>query len=155
MKNQTVTEMAYAFKRKYNHTVGWRIRKNARVIENHLNEGEFPLYVFVAQKNHGVFDFFQTAVIALTNKRILIGRDRVVIGYFLDGVTPDMFNDLRIASGLLWGRVIIDTIKERICLSNIDKRALDEIETHITSYMMTEKKKYGLRPSQEESIESE
>ncbi len=155
MNNKTVTEMAYEFKKKYYHTIGWRIRKNARVIENHLNEGEIPLYAFVAQKNHGMLDIFQTAVIALTNKRILIGRDRVVIGYFLDGVTPDMFNDLRIASGLFWGRVIIDTIKERICLSNIDKRALDEIETHITSYMMTEKKKYGLHSTQEESIESE
>ncbi len=142
MNNKTVTELAYEFKKKYSKTIGWRIKQNAKVVENHLNPGEVPLYVFVAQKNHNIFDFFQTAVVTLTNKRILIGRKRVVVGYFLDGITPDMFNDLKISAGLFWGRVHIDTVREVICLSNIDKSALDEIETNITSYMMNEKQKY-------------
>ena len=36
----------------------------------------------------------------------------------------------------------IDTVKELVILSNIDKKALGEIETYITEYMMEEKKKY-------------
>ena len=143
MKTKTVTQLAYEFKERYPMSVAWRIHKNARVVEQHLNPGEVPLYVFVAQKNNNPFDFFQTAVIALTNKRILIGRDRVVIGYFLDGITPDMFNDLKVISGVIWGKVVIDTIKEEIFLSNISKEALDEIETNITEYMMKEKRKYA------------
>lgn len=142
MENKTVTQLAKEFKAKYPSSVIWRIEKNARVIEQHLNPGEYPLYVFAAQKNNNPLDFFQTAVVALTNRRILIGRDRVVIGYFLDGVTPDMFNDLKVISGIVWGKVIIDTVKEKIFFSNISKAALDEIETNITSYMMEEKKKY-------------
>ena len=59
-------------------------------------------------------------------------------------VTPDMFNDLTVFSGLIWGKVYIDTVKETIVLSNIAKDALDEIETQVTEYMMTEKKKYKL-----------
>ena len=36
----------------------------------------------------------------------------------------------------------IDTIKEHIVLSNLDKKSLIEIETVISSYMMEEKLKY-------------
>ena len=54
-----------------------------------------------------------------------------------------MYNDLKISSGVIWGKVYIDTIKELVTLTNIDKKALTEIETQITSYMMEEKKKYG------------
>ena len=54
-----------------------------------------------------------------------------------------MFNDLKIASGIIWGKVYIDTVKEFITLSNISKEALLEIETEVSSYMMEEKKKYA------------
>ena len=69
-----------------------------------------------------------TGVIALTNKRLVIGRDRVVIGYFFDSITPDMFSDLKVKSGVIFGKVEIDMLHEFIVLSNIDKRALPEIE---------------------------
>ena len=38
--------------------------------------------------------------------------------------------------------ITIDTVKELVNLSNIDKKALTEIETNITEFMMEEKKKY-------------
>ena len=60
-------------------------------------------------------------------------------------ITPDMFNDLTVVSGLVWGKVIIDTIKEQVYISNLSKRSLDEIETMVTEYMMAEKKKYAER----------
>ena len=80
-------------------------------------------------------------MLLLLKKRILIGRKRVVFGYFLDSITPDMFNDLKVLSGMIWGKIYIDTINEFVTLSNIDKRALPEIETMITDYMMKEKQK--------------
>ena len=126
-------------------TVGWRLKKNSEVIERHLNPGEKVLYVFVAQKNDNPLDIISTAVVALTNERILIGRKRVVMGYFLDSITPDMFNDLKILSGIIWGKVYIDYVKEFVTLSNISKNALSEIETKISSFMMEQKKKYGYR----------
>lgn len=140
-KQSTVYEMALEFKKKYHLSVAWRIQKNAKIIEKHLNPGEKVLYAFTAQKNDNMFDIFSTAVIALTNKRILIGRKRVVFGYFLDSITPDMFNDLKVLSGMIWGKIYIDTINEFVTLSNIDKKALPEIETMITDYMMKEKQK--------------
>ena len=53
-----------------------------------------------------------------------------------------MFNDLTIKNGIIWGKVIIDTIKEKVILSNIDSNALPEIDDMITKVMLEEKKKY-------------
>lgn len=141
---KSVYELALEFKNRHPFTIGWRIRQNASVVEKHLNSDEEVLYAFVAQKNNNPFNIWGTAVIAITSKRILIGRKRVVIGYFLNSITPDMFNDLKVTSGILWGKIYIDTVKEFIALSNISKDALDEIETQISSYMMEEKKKYSM-----------
>lgn len=137
-----VYEQALKFKETYPATIAWRIKKNSQIVEKHLNPDEVPIYTFVAQKNDNFFDVFSTAVICLTNKRILIGRKRVIIGYFLDSITPDMFNDLKIKSGIIWGKIHIDTIKEYVTLSNISYPALSEIETQISSYMMEAKKMY-------------
>lgn len=145
---KSVYELALEFKKRHPFTIGWRIRQNSFVVEKHLNADEHVLYAFVAQKNNNPFNILGTAVIALTNKRILIGRKRVVIGYFLNSITPDMFNDLKVTSGILWGKIYIDTVKEFIALSNISKDALAEIESQVSSYMMEEKKKYGVNPVQ-------
>lgn len=136
---------AMKFKKLHPSTIGWRIKQNASIVEKHLNPDEKVLYVFVAQKNDNPLDILGTAVVALTDKRILIGRKRVVFGYFLDSVTPDLFNDLKVKGGLIWGKVYIDTVKEFITLSNIGVEALPEIETEISSYMMEMKKAYHSR----------
>ena len=130
------------FKKKYPMTVAWRLKRNSKIVENHLNPDEIVNFAFVAQKGDNPIDILSTCVVVLTNKRLLIGRDRVVVGYFLDSVTPDLFNDLKILSGIVWGKIHIDTAKEFIALSNIDKKALPEIETKISSFMMEEKKLY-------------
>lgn len=144
-KEKNVYELVKIFKEKYGMSVAWRLKKNSKVVEKHLNPDEKVSYAFVAQKNDNMFDIFSTAVIALTNKRILIGRKRVVFGYFLDSITPDMFNDLKVLSGVIWGKIYIDTINEFITLSNIDKKALPEIETMISSYMMDMKKELNIK----------
>ena len=138
-------ELVKEFKRKYPMTIAFRLKKHCEVIEKHLNPGEEIIYAFVAQKNASVLEIFYTNVIVLTNKRILVATKRILWGYFLVTITPDMFNDLTVRKGLIFGNVIIDTIKEKVILSNIDSNALPEIETIITEYMMTEKKKYPLR----------
>lgn len=140
-----VYRRAMKFKKLHPSTIGWRIKQNASIVEKHLNPDEKVLYVFVAQKNDNPLDVLSTAVVALTDKRILIGRKRVVFGYFLDSVTPDLFNDLKVKGGLIWGKVYIDTVKEFITLSNIGVEALPEIETEISSYMMEMKKAYHSR----------
>ena len=48
---------------------------------------------------------------------------------------------LTIKKGLIWGKVIIDTVKEKVILSNVDSNALAEIDDNITMHMLEEKKK--------------
>lgn len=139
--NNDVYAKAKEFKKKNKGTVAWRLKKNSKIVQKHLNPDEKLLYVFVGQKNDKWYDIMSTAVIAVTNKRLLIGRKRVVFGYFLDSITPDLFNDLKVLSGVIWGKIHIDTVKEYITISNLSKKALPEIETMITTYMMKEKEK--------------
>lgn len=137
---KSVYERVLEFKNKYPGTVAWRLKKNADIVEKYLNPGEKVVYAFVGQKNNNPFDIITTAVVAITTERIVIGRKRVVFGYFFDSITPDLFNDLKIYNGIIWGRVDIDTVKEMVYLSNISKDALAEIETNISSNMINYKK---------------
>ena len=137
-----VFEKLKDFKKKYPATVAWRLKSHAIIIDKHLNPGEFVTYAFVAQKGLSMVDIFSTYAVVLTNKRILLAQKRVLFGYTFLAITPDMFNDLTVQSGLFWGKILIDTIKETVLLSYVSKKAIYEIETQITEYMMEEKKKY-------------
>lgn len=129
------------FKKKYPSTVAWRIKENARIVDMHVNPDEEVSYAFVGQKNDSFVDFFETAAIAITNERILIGQKRVLFGYSLSSITPDLYNDMKVYEGVFWGRIIIDTVKEVIVISNLSKDSLVEIETEISSFMMKAKAK--------------
>ena len=124
------------FKNKYPLTIGWRYRKNASIVEKHLNPGEYVVYAFIAQKNNNPFNIFGSAVVALTNERILIGRKRVVFGYFLDSITPDLFNDLKI----FWS---INSFSAPSIISDLSNDALPEIYSKISDYMMKMKQRFS------------
>lgn len=138
-------ELAKQFKKKYPLTVAWRIKQHCKIIDKHLNPGEEVLYVFMGQKNLSSFDFVNTNLVVLTTKRLMIATKRLLFGYFFIAITPDMFNDLTVIDGIIWGKIKIDTIKEEVLLSNIDPKALPEIETKVSDYMIREKRKYAQR----------
>ena len=48
---------------------------------------------------------------------------------------------MQVDCGLIWGKLCIDTVKEKIYVSNLDKDSLPEIETSITMFMSDAKKK--------------
>lgn len=141
MNNNSYIKMKN-FLRKYPFTIAWRIKQHCKIIEQHLNPEEEILYVFAGQKSDRSVDIFNTYVVAFTNKRIMVATKRVLFGYFFKSITPDMYNDLTIHKGLLFGSVVIDTIKEVITITNIDPKALNEIETNITEIMLEQKKNF-------------
>ena len=124
------------FLRKYPFTITWRIRQHSKVIAKHINPGENIYYIFPAQKNPNVFNIFSTCLIALTDKRLLIAQKNILWGYKLTSITPDMFNDFEVFKGLIFGKIDIDTVKELIRLSDIDPRALTDIETNLSEYLL-------------------
>ncbi len=137
-----IYRLAKEFKRKYPSTIAFRLRAHSKLVKKFIGSDEEVKYVFLAQKNFKSYDIVNTNIIVLTNKRLLVATKRFLFGYFYRAITPDMFNDLTLRSGILWGKVVIDTIKELVILSNIDKHALTEIEQSISEVMMEEKKKY-------------
>lgn len=135
-----IYKLVNEFKNKYPGTMSWRLKKHCEVAAAHLNPDEEVTYAFACQKNNFSYEIFRTFVIVLTNKRIIMAQKRLFFGYLFITVTPDLYNDLSVASGIIWGKVNIDTVKETIQLSNISKSALPEIETKITQFMIEAKK---------------
>jgi hypothetical protein len=131
------------YQNKFHGGIAWRLAKHASVIELHLNPDEMVIYAFPGQRNDSFWNVFSTCIVCLTNKRLLIGQKNLIFGYSLTSITPDLFNDMEVYQGLIWGRVVIDTVKEVVILTNLDKHALPEIETNITQFMIKEKQKYA------------
>ncbi len=140
--NKEIYKRAKAFKRKYPLTIAFRLKEHAKVVSKFVGDDEEVKYVFVAQKNYKSYEIVNTNIIVLTDKRLIVATKRIVFGYFLKVITPDLFNDLTIKNGIIWGKVIIDTVKEKVILSNIDPNALAEIDDNITMTMIEEKKEY-------------
>lgn len=140
--NNVVYQKVNEFLRKYPLTIAFRLQAHSKVMSKHLNAGEEIIYVFPAQMNESFSDIFSTCVIAFTNKRILISQKRVVPGYRLNSITPDLFNDFQVYKGLIWGKLNIDTVKEVVKLSNLDPRSLVEIETNLSEYLLNIKPKF-------------
>ena len=145
----SVYEEAKKFKRKYPFTIAFRLKAHAKVAAQFVGSDEKIIYVFAAQKNFQSYEIINTNIVILTNKRLIVATKRLIFGYFFKMITPEMFNDLTIKDGIIWGKVIIDTVKEQVILSNIDHRALAEIENNITKVMLEEKKKYKERVNEE------
>jgi len=130
------------FERKYFGGITWRIKQHAKVVEEYINPEEEVLYAFCAQKNEKFIEIFNTYAVVITSKRILLGHKKLLWGSFFFSVTPDLYNDLEVYKGLIWGKITIDTVKEKIVLTNLAKKSLDEIETTISEFMMEAKKNY-------------
>lgn len=139
---KTVLQCVQDFKRRYPGTVMWRIKKHCAVIQKHLNPDEKVLYAFAAQNNELPLQICDTAVLCVTSDRILIAQDQILYGYTLNSITPEMYNDMQVFSGIFWGKITIDTVKEVVHFSNLTKKSLAEIESVISMYMMEAKKLY-------------
>ena len=139
--NDAVYRLVCRFKRKYPMTIANFIKKHSFVAASIIDKDEKIVYAFCGQKNdtHGMI--FDTCVVVVTSKRLVIGQKRILWGYTITTITPELFNDLKISSGLLWGKVEIDTVKERMFVSNLDKKSLDEIETNVNQIMLNNKKR--------------
>lgn len=127
------------FLSKYPLTIAFRLKKHIKVLTKHLNQGEEILYIFPGQINTSIFS---TCIIAFTNKRILTAQKRVIPGYHLNSITPDLFNDFQVYKGFIWGSTTIDTIKEVVKISYLDSKSLVEIETNLSEYLVKIKPKF-------------
>lgn len=138
---EEIYSRAKAFKNRYPSTVAWRLKAHCKVIADHMEKGEEIKYVFAGQKNDSIVDIITTYVVVVTDRRIILGEKRLFFGYFLISITSDMFNDVTIKQGLLWGRCIMDSLKENVIISNLSKAAASEVEANITKHVIQAKQK--------------
>ena len=73
---------------------------------------------------------------------MLLGRKRFFGRYLYTSITPDLLNDFEIKTGILYGIVEIDTIKENFIIGCLDKNSLVSIEDALSKYLVNEKIKY-------------
>ena len=139
-----VYKLAARFKRKYPNTIAIRLKKHAEVIEKIIDKDEQVLYAFCGQRNDTHKLLFDSCIVALTNRRIIVGEKRALFGYYLITIKTDLFNDLKLSTGMFWGKIEIDTVKEHVYISNLDKRSLDEIETNIHQIVAENKKRTSM-----------
>ena len=131
-----------AFKEKFPGTVSWRLKKHCAIVDKHINPNEELLYAFCGQLNDNPLKLFDTGVIVVTSERLIVAQNYIWPGYMFISITPDMYNDMTIMSGILWGTIGIDTIKETVWVSDVSKKSMPEVETIVTTFMQEMKKNY-------------
>lgn len=145
--NTDVYGICKEFLRRHPGTIAWRLKKHSKVIQRHLNDDEVVLFSFAGQKNTNTFQPFYTTVIVFTNKRMLLGQRMFLGRSHYTSITPDMLNDFEIRTGILYGSVEIDTIKEHFTIGCLSKSSLPAIEDALSKYMVNEKLKYMQKDS--------
>lgn len=135
------------FLKKYPGTIAWRIKKHAKVVEEHINDDEVVLFSFAGQKNSNWKYPFATVVVTFTNKRMLVGKSLFLGRSFYTSITPDMLNDFEIRTNILFGVVEIDTVKEHFTVGCLSKKSLSKIEDALSKYLVDEKLKLLKRDS--------
>ena len=130
-----VYNLAKRFQNKYFGTIAFRLKEHAQVIDDNLSRDEKVLYVFCGQKGYSHREIFSTCIVALTDKRIIVATKRVLWVYFLTTITPELFNDLKVQTGIIFGRVTIDTAKELLTISNLSKKSTTEVQNSFTKYI--------------------
>ncbi len=140
---QSSYELLKKFTNKFSGSVAWRVKKHCKIIDMHLNPNETINFIFAGQLDIKPLSLFNTGVIAVTNERLIIAQKKLIVGYKFSSITPDLYNDLTVKSGIIWGTIMIDTVREQVYVSDLDKEALPEIETEITMFMQEAKKKYA------------
>ncbi|MBR3199692.1 MAG: PH domain-containing protein [Bacilli bacterium] len=149
MRKNEIYKKVIDFKRRYPTTIAWRLRAHSKLAEELINNDEEVLYAFAAQKAPNSFNILSTFVFVLTDKRIVLAQKRLFYGYFYYSITPDMFNDLTLRMGMIWGKAVIDTVKEQVYLTNLSSGALREIETVLSKYMIQKKRELEMGDSKD------
>ena len=139
-------ELVKEFQKKYPGSLTWwRLKKHARLLDDNLQPDEKVIFAFGGQwcENDG---WLNTGIMALTTERIVIAQNRFTPGFRVISIAPKFFNDVKVKGGAIWGTVTIDTAKEKVYFKKVSRRALFEIKSIISKYML-EYKIQVTRPS--------
>ena len=88
----TAYDLIKEFKKKYPSTIcWWRTKKHAKLVDDNLNPGEEVIYAFAAQNNNDHGNIFDTGVLALTNQRLIVAQNRLLMEYQILKIMVNLF----------------------------------------------------------------
>ena len=106
-------------------TQKWTL-KHFTVAENQLNDDEKVLFAFVGLYNYvSATNHDSNFAIAVTNDRIIAGQKKLM-GENVKTITRRNLNDISKTTGMIWGILTIDTIKEKLNIAT-NKSEIDAI----------------------------
>lgn len=112
----------------------WRL-KHFKVVEQQLKDDEDVLVCFIGLKNFvDIANHDENWAYAITNKRIIIGQ-KGLIGEKVDVISLRDLNDISFRKGLVFGVLIIDTIKE-VFNVGLNKNSATAIHELVTNALM-------------------
>ena len=119
----------------------WGI-KHFRLIENALHNDEDVIMCFIGLHNYqSTTSSDNNFAYAITNKRILMAQQKM-IGQVLQSVAIDNLNDITLNSGMVFGVITVDTIKEKFNVAIAKQMALNVNEKiHEVLLSLKEQKK--------------
>lgn len=112
----------------------WRL-KHFKVVEQQLKDDEEVLVCFIGLKNFvDIANHEDNWAYAITNKRIIIGQ-KGLIGEKVDVISLRDLNDVSFRKGLVFGVLMIDTIKE-VFNVGLNKNSATSIHELVTNALM-------------------
>ena len=97
--------------------------KHFGIIEKNLHADEEGLYTFIGLHNYiSMSKHDQNFAYAVTNKRILMGQKKIV-GEAFQSVSLENINDITLQTGMVYGTVTVDTIKEAFNVGVVKSQA--------------------------------
>lgn len=112
----------------------WRL-KHFKIVEQQLKDDEEVLVAFIGIKNFvDIANHEENWAYAVTNKRIIIGQ-KGLIGEKVDVISLRDLNDISFRKGLVFGVLIIDTIKEEFNVG-LNKNSATSIHELVTNALM-------------------
>lgn len=112
----------------------WRL-KHFKIVEQQLKDDEEILVAFIGIKNFvDIANHEENWAYAVTNKRIIIGQ-KGLIGEKVDVISLRDLNDISFRKGLVFGVLIIDTIKEEFNVG-LNKNSATAIHELVTNALM-------------------
>lgn len=141
---RTAREM-YSYCKEHNFGRGFNERnslKHFEIIQNNLQPDETVEMVFIGLHNYvSATHHDNNYAYAITNKRIMMAQKRVV-GMVFQSVSLENINDITFSTGLVFGMISIDTIKEHFNVA-VDKSAANSINNEIHDVLERVKKDPG------------
>lgn len=112
--------------------------KHFGVVESNLTSDENVLMCFIGLHNYvSVTQHESNFAYAITNKRVIFGQKKI-IGENSKTVYLDQLNDITFKSGLMFGIITIDTIKEKFNVA-LDKNQAKNINDAIQEVLYSVK----------------